>query len=1305
MFNGARRDLLVWMSQIPSPTASASYHFPLGSEDEATIAKSSSEDEKRLQYLLGAVDDLFDTCEDTIRHTDNSMRCWLRSQDPHRPYKAPFELVGRRATSQAYRRTVKMLLCFCSRAIDTLWSDNVWADVDMDTSGRPVMEEDSDEEDETATDNESDSDDEPGEEDLDKLLSLQQNTNNTNFEDRPTADKDNFGPVLGNNPPENAVQDLILQLLYFLFTEEYEGGRSGSTLLVYFCGVLGISSDGTVFQRPKNYTKHLSALIYCARLIIMEVLLPRKSHPYAGYPARPRRGQLDRLNEVRREKMCLGSQAPLGELISLRAYGRALSMSDGPSFRVNWSDDGKILRWDEHRLSMAQFRSLADDVLQRSDSAVDDLMYGWNPGCDLSKVRDRMANTSQGYSFVSEPANNLHEAYLNLSQQVSLANLDGLLSANGWVKHKVRRYLESSDTLLKLLLLLAYLTGGQAARGTELMSVEHQNGSSTSRGIYVYSGTMVIVTRHHKSRHATNNEFQVARFLPAAVGRLLYLYLVYIRPFSRMLCRVCLGADNTDSSVLFRPLLRPTDHWGTEKLSKELSRRATHLFGFTLSVRTYRQISIAITEKHIKQIRRPFNRLQDKGPDAPIESALAWQSGHRPLQRATTYGLDGAYPDSLQPALLQVYKWASGEWHDFLQLKSSTLEPPHSHPRQHNPSSQCRKSSILERIPKATALLEGDRERDQRAEVEVQHKGQKRQYLPLVTTLPKQTGDNRHRTKRSRQNANREHDSEEDQPRPGPWDQVDDADFPENTKVPWIIKIPFMVKPSAGVGGLLAVNYVSLRMGNPLESLETTASTTVVGRANVARWLRTFSTGFSNCHSLDSLKGTSVATDRPALAAFVILWMRKYYVSKHEKLRLANLAGGLRQMTGDGRATFRGNQEQVLRAIISGESPIVQVMGTGGGKSLSFMLPAFCSGEGVTVVVTPLVALRTDMHARCSRAGITSHVWQSHKANQAASIVFVTPESAVTKGFRDFVSRLEARQALDRVVVDECHVVLEGTRAFRPQLRELGAALQEFGAQLVCLTATLAPGDEPAFYRTMGIDVGRVRMFRMASTRRNIEYEVHMAESTGAAARVGEADEVEKEAARTVRQWADEDGEGKAVVYCTSIEQVKRLATELACAAFYSDVDTTEGKAERLAAWRNGNGADGGIVVATNALGLGIDIPDVRLVVHAGMPRELRRFVQESGRGGRDGQRSRSVVVCREEAKSRMEAACQEYISTTGCRRAVLDRVMDGRTDRFECEADEEACDVCRQGGEGPGEAREGAGDAREGAGDAREGA
>ncbi|KAJ0299009.1 hypothetical protein KNSL1_013682 [Colletotrichum chrysophilum] len=145
---------------------------------------------------------------------------------------------------------------------------------------------------------------------------------------------------------------------------------------------------------------------------------------------------------------------------------------------------------------------------------------------------------------------------------------------------------------------------------------------------------------------------------------------------------------------------------------------------------------------------------------------------------------------------------------------------------------------------------------------------------------------------------------------------------------------------------------------------------------------------------------------------------------RFERLRRADFTGQLRQMTGDESSEFRGNQRQAVLAIANGHSPVVQVMGTGGGKSVSFMLPAFCSPDGVTVVITPLVALRTDMHMRCVRAGITSHVWQSRKNNQAASIVFVTPESAITKGFRDFIAQLQGRQALDRVVVDECRRVV-----------------------------------------------------------------------------------------------------------------------------------------------------------------------------------------------------------------------------------------------------------------------------------------
>ncbi|KAK1613528.1 hypothetical protein BDP81DRAFT_336820, partial [Colletotrichum phormii] len=220
--------------------------------------------------------------------------------------------------------------------------------------------------------------------------------------------------------------DLTLRLLYFLMTEEFEDGQSKSTLLVYFSRVLGLTSDGTGFRRPGNYTANLSAFIYCARLVIMEVLspqldmlLPQTSHDYVGYPARPRHGQLSILNRVRRETMCLASQAPLGEFLSLRAYGRTVSLADGPSFRFHWSDDGQIISWDDGRLSLQQFRSLAHDMVDHTASAVDWLMYNWHPVFDLARTKDRIANTHQGYSFVSDPANGLHEAYLGLPRPIA----------------------------------------------------------------------------------------------------------------------------------------------------------------------------------------------------------------------------------------------------------------------------------------------------------------------------------------------------------------------------------------------------------------------------------------------------------------------------------------------------------------------------------------------------------------------------------------------------------------------------------------------------------------------------------------------------------------------------------------------------------------------------------------------------------------------------------------------------------------------------------------------------------------------
>ncbi|KAK5109834.1 hypothetical protein LTR85_002039 [Meristemomyces frigidus] len=255
--------------------------------------------------------------------------------------------------------------------------------------------------------------------------------------------------------------------------------------------------------------------------------------------------------------------------------------------------------------------------------------------------------------------------------------MDGLMSRDRWNHDAVCRYLKAEADLLIQLMLLLYLQGGQAPRSTELFSIECENGPSTSRGIYVHAGAVVCVTRHHKARRWTNQEFQVARYLPKVASKLVATYLVYIRPFAAMLYRVCHGGFQDARRLLFSSPDQPDRPWTAAHLSKALKSRTEQMCGSPFGMQIYRQLSIAVTERHVKHISQPFNRYDDKSAAADIEAVFAWQSGHRPIQRGTSYGIDAAFPDSLQPALLRVYRWASQEWQRFLRIEGSLcLEAP-----------------------------------------------------------------------------------------------------------------------------------------------------------------------------------------------------------------------------------------------------------------------------------------------------------------------------------------------------------------------------------------------------------------------------------------------------------------------------------------------------------------------------------------------------------------------------------------------------------------------------------------------------
>jgi superfamily II DNA or RNA helicase len=351
---------------------------------------------------------------------------------------------------------------------------------------------------------------------------------------------------------------------------------------------------------------------------------------------------------------------------------------------------------------------------------------------------------------------------------------------------------------------------------------------------------------------------------------------------------------------------------------------------------------------------------------------------------------------------------------------------------------------------------------------------------------------------------------------------------------------------------------------------------------------------------------------------------RVIQIQRHRQMKQANIQHELERYMTKG-AHFRAEQQRAIQAVMNGSSPIFVVMGTSAGKSMVFMLPAFCSQGGTTIVVVPLTSLQGDLKRRCDESGISCSIWRSGRTMAPAAIVLVTPESALTKGFSDYVNLLRATHRLDRIVIDECHTVLDSRPSFRPTMGQLGE-LVRLGVQMVFMTATLRPRDEGRFFQRMNIIRRGVTKIRGSTSRRNIRYQVReYTRGTGKGAREQDRSiEVVKEFVGQMR--IKYPAPAKIIVYSGIKAQADILGEELGCMVYHADIGHREEKEKRLGRWMQG-GEDDRVVVATNALGLGIDSGDTRAVIHMTMPEDLAGYVQESGRAGRDGVPSESIVL------------------------------------------------------------------------------
>jgi ATP-dependent DNA helicase RecQ len=378
-----------------------------------------------------------------------------------------------------------------------------------------------------------------------------------------------------------------------------------------------------------------------------------------------------------------------------------------------------------------------------------------------------------------------------------------------------------------------------------------------------------------------------------------------------------------------------------------------------------------------------------------------------------------------------------------------------------------------------------------------------------------------------------------------------------------------------------------------------------------------------------------------------------------------------------GFSEFRGVQERVVDRVLAGERTLA-VMPTGAGKSLCYQLPATLL-EGTAIVISPLIALMHDQMRAASAVGIRAATLTSVDENRAETIdrfrsgaldlLYVAPERASGHEFRGLLR--EAKIAL--FAIDEAHCVSEWGHDFRPDYRMLRPIMDDFPAiPRLALTATADGHTRGDILAQLGIPVGG--MIVAGFDRPNIRYAI--SPKSGTTAQIADI------VATTP---------GAGIVYVQSRAGVDRLAEQLAKTGrpvkpYHAGLDPEIRKRNQA----DFVASEDMVMVATIAFGMGIDKPDVRFVAHAGLPKSIESYYQETGRAGRDGDpavahmfwgaddfsRARQWLSEVEPARLPGErarlAALGALVETGGCRRAILLRHF-GETPPEKCGN----CDNC----------------------------
>lgn len=347
-----------------------------------------------------------------------------------------------------------------------------------------------------------------------------------------------------------------------------------------------------------------------------------------------------------------------------------------------------------------------------------------------------------------------------------------------------------------------------------------------------------------------------------------------------------------------------------------------------------------------------------------------------------------------------------------------------------------------------------------------------------------------------------------------------------------------------------------------------------------------------------------------------------------------------------GHTGFRPGQLAIIEAVLAGKDALA-ILPTGGGKSICYQVPAL-QLPGICLVISPLIALMKDQVENLRSKNITAFALTSGMSRkevintlQVAStsnckFLYVSPERLETDLFQEYLPGLN----IQLIAVDEAHCISQWGYDFRPPYLRIAQLREELpGVPILALTASATPLVQKDIIAKLQLQ--EPAWVRQSFARPNLSYSVF---------------EVEMAIPKITKILTQV--KGSSIIYCRTRKRTQEIATLLQAqgidANFYhAGLDVTT-RQERQAAWKNNQMP---VMVCTNAFGMGIDKPDVRTVIHVGIPDCLENYYQEAGRAGRDGNKSYAVLLFTSKDKQELLESIAERFPSLATIREVYQAI------------------------------------------------